>query len=443
MTSVNSIELSIYTANQFKESVSGTGGDVDANVYLTFGRCYPWNNDLIPDAANTSVTTFYDVWNNMIGAKKITGNDVSHCIPRFNWTANTKYIAYDNLIDSKDLKNSNTAFYVLTDDYNVYKCLSNNYSSNSTVKPTGISTSHFQTVDGYIWKYMYSLTTNDQLRFTTPDYIPVKTLIQSDSSDQWTVQSSAVSGAIEVIDVTNGGTGYTSDNLRVSITGDGTGANAYATRNVTSNTISSITIDNLGTGYTYAGVTITSDAGFGATARAVISPPGGHGSNPLYELGGRYVIINTSFDNNENGTFVVSNDYRQVAIIDNPLQYASLVPLLTSAASQLTVVTLNGTSVDYVLDEDVYQGASLSTATFRGKVADWDSANNVLKLSNVFGITSADVITGVTSTAARFVDSAQAPDMQPYTGSLLYIDNILPIGRAIDQNESFQIVLKF
>ena len=140
MTSINSIELSIYTAGQFKESVSGVTADVDANVYLTFGRCYPWNNDLIPDQANTSVISFYDVWNNMIGAKKITGNDVNHCIPRFNWTTNTKYIAYDDLIDSKDLKNSNTAFYVITDEYKVFKCLSNNYSSNSTVKPTNTVT---------------------------------------------------------------------------------------------------------------------------------------------------------------------------------------------------------------------------------------------------------------------------------------------------------------
>ena len=148
-------------------------------------------------------------------------------------------------------------------------------------------------------------------------------------------------------------------------------------------------------------------------------------------------------DGEESGQFIVGNDYREVAIIDNPKTYATGVGMTSVAVSQVTTLTLNGTSVDYILDETVYQGTAIDTATYKGVVTKWDKANNVLKLSNTVGVPVTDLITGVTSTASRFVDSVQAPDMQAYTGNLLYIDNIQPIQRSADQNETFQIVLKF
>ena len=128
MASVNSIELSIFNAKQFKDSFSESEY---ANVYFTFGRTLPWENEALPPQADTSESSFYEIWSNMIGAKRITGNDARHCIPRFNWAANTVYTAYDNLIDSKDLKNANTQFYVITDEYRVYKRLSKNENNNT------------------------------------------------------------------------------------------------------------------------------------------------------------------------------------------------------------------------------------------------------------------------------------------------------------------------
>ena len=124
-------------------------------------------------------------------------------------------------------------------------------------------------------------------------------------------------------------------------------------------------------------------------------------------------------------------------------EYASGLGMSAVAVTQAATLTLNGTSVEYLLDETVFQGTSLDTATYKGVVTQWDRANNVLKLTNTIGVPVTDLITGATSTASRFVDSVQAPDMQAYTGNLLYIDNIQPIQRSADQNETFQIVLKF
>lgn len=446
MTSVYSKDLQIFNAAQFKDSVSEKDA---ANLYFTFGRVSPWANEANPDQANTSPQTVYEVWKNMIGAKRIVGNDIRHCIPRFNWTANTVYSAYDDTIDSLEFKSGNNPFYVMTSDWNVYKCLSNNYGEVSTVMPTSTTTiANFETTDGYIWKYMYTINSEERLKFITSDYIPVKTLVYNDGSPQWQVQEYSVDGAIDTILVTNPGSQYTTDNVSVVITGDGKEANAFIVRSNVTNTITNIIVDNRGYGYTYAAVDLVVAnnvvfTGNTATARPIIGPPGGHGSDPLYELGGCNLLLDLRLIGSESDAFITNNDYRQIAIIDNPYYYATTIPASNTIFSQLTVVTLSGTSVQYLEDEYVYQGTSLANATFKGIVAQWDSPNNIIKLSNVQGTATSDLLIGDTSTASRFLDSVGNPDLNPYSGKILYINNILPIERSADQTESFRIVLKF
>jgi len=53
------------------------------------------------------------------------------------------------------------------------------------------------------------------------------------------------------------------------------------------------------------------------------------------------------------------------------------------------------------------------------------------------------LIIGQTSAATRYVGSVTDPDCKPYSGYLLYKDNITAIERAEDQNEDFKIVLSF
>lgn len=443
MASVRSKDLGIFLAKQFRESVSEPSS---SNLYLTFGRAYSWVNDVNPPAANTSVTAFIDVWNNMIGGKRITGNDMRHVIPRFNWTNNTVYTAYSDIADSKDFKNANTAFYVLTDEFNVYKCLSNNYGRASISKPTSTNPAgNFQTSDRYIWKYMYSISAEEQERFLTDTFMPVKTLLNNDNTLQYQVQDNAVDGSINDIILVNRGSGYVSNNITINIGGDGLFANAIAVRNTSTLQLDSIIVDNKGSRYSFANVRITSNTGAGAVARAVISPPGGHGSDPLYELGGSYLMIDTKINNRESGVLTVANDYRQIAIIEDPLVYSDSKVISNTVVSQLTILSMaeSSSTTNYEEDEWVYQGRSLANATFKGLVVEWDYANNSLKLSNVFGTPTSDLITGNTTTTTRYVSSVLEPDMQPYSGKLLYIDHIVPIERSIDQNEEFKIVLSF
>lgn len=439
MSSATFIDLRVNNAEQFKESVSEP--TPNTKLYMTIGRSMPWANDLAPNVANSSVATVYEVWDTMIGGKRIYGNDLSHVIPRIDWTANTIYTAYDHLNGSLH----DTEFYVITDEYNVYKCIANNYTANSTVKPTSLSTTDVSYLsDGYAWKYMYTVSDSDLLRFTTTGYIPVKTLSADDGSLQWQVQDNATEGSIEYIHVTSGGSGYNNaDNISVTFSGDGSGLEGYATINSSSNLVNAVVITNSGTGYHYATVTIAdSGSAFGANARAIISPQGGHGSNPLYELGGKSIIVNARIRYDEDGILPVTNDYRQISLLKDPLD-ASGNTLSTPAFLQTLLITTAGIG-DFNQDETVYQGTSISSASFSGKVVYWDSGNSNVVLINTQGVPSSELtLIGQDSFTVRSISSITEGDLTEYSGRILYVDNFKPITRDPDQIENFKLIVHF
>jgi hypothetical protein len=243
----------------------------------------------------------------------------------------------------------------------------------------------------------------------------------------------------------NPGIAYTQNNISITVSGDGRFANAYAVRDYSNNIIKDIIIDNKGSGYTYANVSIVSSRGNNAVARAIISPTGGHGSDSLHELGGTYLMINVTLNGSEGGILTTQNDYRQIGIVSNPDEYSGSNTMANLVFSQVTTLSLASSTVtlDYGLDEVVYQGTDLANATFKGIVTAWDSANSLIRLTNTEGAPTATLITGQRTTAARYVSSVVFPDCQPYSGYLLYKDNTTVITRAEDQNEDFKIVLSF
>lgn len=107
------------------------------------------------------------------------------------------------------LKDSN--FYVMTDVYNVYKCISNNYGTASTTKPTGTSTGLTTTADGYVWKYMYNVPASLRNKFLTTAYMPVTTSLRNQFYS---------AGEITSINIIDGGSGY-SASPTLTVTGDG------------------------------------------------------------------------------------------------------------------------------------------------------------------------------------------------------------------------------
>ena len=108
------------------------------------------------------------------------------------------------------LKLEDSNFYVVTDEYNVYKCLNNKGGALSTAKPTGTQLLPISTSDGYIWKFMYNIPINLRNNFYTDDYLPVVSALTTHFYSN---------GTIDNIYITSKGQNYTT--ALVSVTGDG------------------------------------------------------------------------------------------------------------------------------------------------------------------------------------------------------------------------------
>ena len=194
-----------------------TAGDtsLETNMFLFIGKVDPWTDDINPPTPTDSVAnTEYGHWRDMLAAKKVGAADITHAIERYDWTNNSPYFAYTSA--NNDLYTQ--SFYVLTDEYNVYKCLANNLTGgNSTTKPTGNSTSVFATADGYKWKYLYTVNAARALKFITPAYMPTQmvryangTMPSStqDNEKQRAVELACTDGQVEIINKTANGSGY-------------------------------------------------------------------------------------------------------------------------------------------------------------------------------------------------------------------------------------------
>jgi len=198
-------DLAINNARAFISSLRA--GDVV--LYAVLGGESPYVNEPTPvNPPDNEQYLHFEVMRHMIGGRKITTEDISHVITRYDWTSGTIYAMYRDT----DEDMYERPFYVMTDEYNVYKCLYNNKNGASTVKPTGFSTLPFSTSDGYTWKYMFTVSLGDANKFMTSTHIPVKTLSASDGSvegnRQLAVQNAAVNGAIEVVETVQVGAGY-------------------------------------------------------------------------------------------------------------------------------------------------------------------------------------------------------------------------------------------
>lgn len=200
MTGKITRKFRLFNSQQFYEMFSETS---PSEVYFFIAKPTAWPDDANPTAPLDTVESVdYSIWDNILTVKKFSPSNVSFGAARNNWANNSTYSEYSS---SAELDQS---FFVITDEYKVYKCLSNNHGGASIVKPTGSLTTSFTTADGYIWKYMYSLTVADALTFLTTSYIPVSTLKTDNGTDHWTVQQAAANGGIEVVSVTSGGTNY-------------------------------------------------------------------------------------------------------------------------------------------------------------------------------------------------------------------------------------------
>jgi len=481
-----SVTQKLVTTNFNVESAASFVSSFANNDYFVFAgkhTPYPGSDTNLTTPNNSVKSTNLDVYDNMIFAKRIATSDVVHVVNKYLWSSNTFYHKYDH----RDGGLYDKRFYTVIDnstEFNVYKCLFNASNTtvnvNSTVAPSTKTLDPIVTGDGYIWKYMYSVTKTQYEKFATTNYIPVVA--------NTSVETNATPGTIEVIDIVTRGKGYDNyiangtfrttdlsvgadtiygapddaeaedDYYRggvikittssagaagqyrrivdyrgvggqkiftlnsafttppaagdtyevypyVYVWGDGTETTAAEGRAIidsTANSIVEIEMLSVGAGYrygeSYAGKTsdtipitinsafidmpasVANSAGFtAATLQPIVSPPGGHGSDPLTELGARRVCISTKFTNSEGSTIPTENDFRQVGILKNPL-YTNVDLILRSA---------NTVGGNFNIGETVYQ---FKQYKLHGNVS-VTASNTTIKKTNQGRISSTITIT--------------------------------------------------
>ena len=238
----------------------------NANDYFNFaiGRTTAWADDTSPESPVDSDTYISQFRRSMMFTQRIDSADICMLSKRINWTSGTIYDEYDDAYSSTNQAHSGATsladanFYVMTDEYKVYKCISNNSNAQSTDKPTSTGTSVFELGDKYNWKFMFQISASDQNKFLDADYIPVRKLTGNPTHD--------VNGEVDSVSVTAGGSGYTSVPT-VVLSGDGTGAAATAT--LTSDAVTGVTVTASGSGYSFCFATFV--GGGGASAAATVN----------------------------------------------------------------------------------------------------------------------------------------------------------------------------
>ena len=475
-----------HNASQFVESFSEASPTV---YYMGLGRPQSFatatrgdsrtdneGTDTTPLTPVDSVSDEFYAFDDMLAAKRITTSDVSFAIPRRNWTTNTIYDYYRHDYGNRITGTTNTqsansgatnlfdaTFYVLNSNNDVYKVLDNNSNAQSTVEPTGTSTSILTTGDGYKWKYMYSLSASQQVNFLSTDFMAVAT--------NSTVSSAAVDGAINIVKIKTAGSGG-SDGSHASVPIRGDGSSGACTVTVSSGAVTAVTVTNVGSGYTFAYIRVSDIVAAGATSLSgteldvIIEPKGGHGFDAVDELGGFFVMTNTNFEGAEtsnSGDFNTTNDFRRVSIIKDPKSGGSAATATTLRG--VKAILLSGSPGTFTVDEKITQ----ATTGAVGRVVEFDSTNKILyyiqtrftnfgldtngnltAFSGTNTITGADSgATGTPSSSTSTVDSVSftsgyaAAELDADSGDVVYLENRAPINRASDQTENVKLVIEF
>ena len=488
---------------------SATGAEAKSGVYR-------YATEDVPPLPLDNQREKIGVYDELIAAKRITTSFARTVIRRYNWdlVANPKFDMWKpdysatpgggGQIGKQTATGANSIadakFYVMNSSYEVFKCLyngedpSNTTGQNATEEPTtaggnyNTSTGIYTETTGakYIWKYMYTIPTDDVLKFLSSDFLPI---VLSTDTSRTGVVAQAVAGACDVAVVEDAGSNLpTSQTLYAPILGDGTGGVVKFTTAGSSIDPSSVSIQARGSGYTYANVLldngnlhsdaglttdVTTPAGFTGSIEIILPPEGGHGSDHETELNGKRVMTNIRLTYSEgSGDFPVDNDFRRIGIIADPFNWGTTTFSTADTLSGLKALKVTGATADFSVDEKITQTVTGGTAY--GTVVSWtlDSGSTtagVLKyiqtndahtdsgIVRAFESNGSNAISVEQSTASGTVDTSYgsallgvtfasglaAPEIENNSGNLIYVENRRLITRAPDQIEDIKLVIEF
>lgn len=179
-----------------------------------------------------------------------------------------------------------------------------------------------------------------------------------------------------------------------------------------------------------------------AELNPIVSPFFGHGGNPEKELSIDSVIFSvyTIFD--ESGDFSVANDFRTVGVIIDPIDFALQRPSVKNTLNAKYTITINETNAqDFVSDEILGGAVSESEAILIDAIG--DSTLRYLKKSNSTDFNVGEVIVGQDSNTQATIKSIIPPEVVPYSGEILLINNGISFQRNQGQLEATTFIISF
>lgn len=458
-------------AQQIFDENQGTNlGDSNNYYHIGVGHSQSWqvsdNTDVVVSPSNTERDRRLFRYN-IQSVKAVEA--FSFVVPLTDWTTNTIYPAYNDNISGQPTP----SYYVRTPDNNVYVCIRQGKNSFGSAVVSQFVPDHTNTSlpiedDGYIWKYMYTITTADANRFLTSNFMPVKFVDSAAPTDpeapQKAVQDFAVQGQIIGYRVVPN-TGVYSSAPTLTVKGDGAGAKAHgildatgklsavevgdsATVGAATGAGANVTINSvLGSGYNQASVVVDQSnltSGVNADVFPIFSDDTGLGGDARTDLRSTSIMFNIKPIGNVENKWIVDNEYRQVGLLKNikdsangtlftvsqglGLKQLILTDRITGGLSWADDVTINGDSnakayIDFFDDSATlwyHQNEDTGFTPFR----------------------DGETVTISGKTGSFTVQSRVGPEFDRFSGELLFLNNQAKISRDADQTEDIKVVIK-
>ena len=515
MSAIVTDQFRILNANNFIESIENSSNSYYVFLGLPnpssvgFGRTSDWNTNTPSPTDNFDYVNSYH--ETMLFGKKVTSSNIRRLIRRVNWTQGTKYEMYRHdysisnpspVTQSTRLYDAN--YYVMNSEYKVYVCIDNGSSGTNVTGNASQDEPTFtdlepskagESGDGYVWKYLFTVSPSDIIKFDSTEYITVPNSWSTSTDPQIVAvrengDSTINENQIKKVYIEAQGSNYSSGlGQIVDIVGDGTGAQAVV--DVVGGKITNVQISSGGKGYTYAMVdldTLNGSATSNAKLIPIIPPSFGHGYDLYKELGTDKVLIYARFDDSTKD-FPVDTQFSRVGVVKNPVSFGSTSIFTENEFSSLYGVrfsSVQGTvpSIGAVISQEVSGG------TAYGYAASYDSETKVLKYFqdrtkyfnqtyinqiDYIGVsTDAKVLsfsaasgnpvvsdgfsgsvldfTGITtnptgnkliSLGTQFNNGLSTPEINKGSGDIIYIDNRPLVERNSRQKEDVKIILEF
>ena len=519
MSAIVTDQFRILNASNFVDSVESTENSYYVVVGLPnptavgFGRSTSWNLNPPAPIDNFSYNKHYS--DTILYGKRITSANIRRIIRRIDWVAGNRYEMYRDdysILNPSPLTNSSRLYganyYVMNSDYKVYICIEN--GSSGTIPKGNVSQDEptftdlepsraGDSGDGYIWKYLFTVSPSDIIKFDSTEYITVPNDWSTSTSSQIVAvresgDSSTNNNQIKTVYIEKSGANYSNGlGQELPIIGDGSGGRVRV--DVEGGAITNTIVTSGGKDYSYALVDLgsinTNTIGNSAKLIPIIPPSKGHGYDLYTELGTDKVLIYARFDDSTKD-FPIDTSFAQVAIVKNPTSIGSTQVYTENTFTGLFSLKFSLVNGTPTVGEKIEQIVSNGVGRAYGYVASWDSETKVLKYfrdrslyynqttfdqQDYVGIStngrpysfessanqiigkssgfSASIDTGFSGISTNptgtklinlgvnFTSGMASPEINKGSGDVIYLDNRPSISRSSRQKEDIKIVLEF